>query len=40
MDGNDVENISKCPVVGSHGSHGRNSKRGARSLERMVAEPS
>ena len=29
MDGNDVENISKCPVVGSHG---RNSKRGARSL--------
>jgi len=32
MDGNDVENISKCPVVGSHGSHGRNSKRGARSL--------
>ncbi|KKN42390.1 hypothetical protein LCGC14_0713830 [marine sediment metagenome] len=29
MDGNDVENISKCPVVGSHG---RISKRGARSL--------
>ena len=29
MDGNDVENISKCPVVGSHG---RNSKRSARSL--------
>ena len=29
MDGNDVENISKCPVVGSHG---RNSKRGSRSL--------
>ncbi|WP_340288931.1 catalase/peroxidase HPI [Sulfitobacter pontiacus] len=29
MDGNDVENISKCPVVGSHG---RNSNRGARSL--------
>ncbi len=29
MDGNDVENISKGPVVGSHG---RNSKRGARSL--------
>ncbi len=29
MDGNDVENISKCPVVGSHG---RNSRRGVRSL--------
>jgi len=22
MDGNDVENISKCPVVGSHGRGG------------------
>lgn len=29
MDGNDVENISKCPVVGSVG---RNSRRGVRSL--------
>jgi len=42
MDGNDVENISKCPVVGSPRSHGRrNSKRGARSLNDggRTAEP-
>jgi len=38
MDGNDVENIKQMPGCRSHGKPRRNSKRGARLVERMVAD--